>query len=126
MQLKNLGNLQNVLTAFQGVSGGLGAASIFESLNQSAQEFILTSGKLNQSELESIFNNIQWIKTSDKKKQALSGLTQETFENAISTAKLKAANDSWNASQGAAAVGTKGLTAALQGLKTAVLTNPLR
>lgn len=125
MQLKNLGNLQNVLNAFTGVSSIDDAANIFQALNLEAQRYILTSGKLNDSQLEYIASNIAWVKTADDKKKALSGLVEEEFNDALATAQLKAANKGLSTSQVATTTTTTSLTAALQGLKTAVLTNPL-
>lgn len=116
MQLKKIGNLQNVINAFNNSSSS--GVKFFNSLDKATQNYILTSGKLSQSQLKAIENNIEWTITSTGAKVATSGLTAEELKQAV-------ANNTLSTSQTTTTATTTGLTNAFRGLWATLKANPL-
>lgn len=116
MQLKKIGNLQNVINAFNNSSSS--GVKFFNSLDKATQNYILTSGKLSKSQLKAIENNIEWTITSTGAKVATSGLTAEELKQAV-------ANDTLSISQTTTTTTTTGLTTAFKGLWATLKANPI-
>ena len=115
MQLKDLGNLSNVLKSLNGSNN---ISEYFNSLNLSMQQCLLTSGKLTEAQLVSINQNTAWKTGFDGANISLTGLTQKEIETAISTTAL-------SSSQTVATATTTGFSTALKGLWATMLANPL-
>lgn len=126
MELANIGNLQRIVESFNAFDNFdneiLDVVALFNSLDKTTQNYILTSGKLSTSQLELISNNIEWGISSTGAKVSLSGLTKEELEQAIATATLSNA-------QKKATLTTANWSIVLKGLatqfKTLLLTNPV-
>lgn len=115
MQLKDLGNLSNVLKSLNSSNN---ISEYFNSLNLSMQKCVLSSGKLTEAQLLNINQNTVWKLGIDGTNVSLSGLSQKELESALSTTTL-------SASQTTATATTTGLGSALKGLWATMLANPL-
>lgn len=115
MQLKDLGNLSNVL---KNINSSNNIADSFNALDVSMQKCVLTSGKLNVSQLDAINSGTIWKANIDGTMVSVSGLSKSELEAAISTTTL-------STSQATATATTTGFGTALKGLWATMMANPL-
>jgi chromosome segregation ATPase len=115
MQLKDLGNLSNVL---KNINSSNNIADSFNALEVSMQKCVLTSGKLSVVQLDAINSGTIWKTNIDGTMVSVSGLSKTELEAAISTTTL-------SASQTAATATTTGFGTALKGLWATMMANPL-
>lgn len=115
MQLKDLGNLSNVLNKLNSSSN---IVQYFNSLDSSMQKCVITSGNLTKEQLGLIVSGTTFAENAQGIKTTVSGLSKAEFEAAIKTSSLSTA-------QKGAAISTAGFTSALKGLWATMMANPL-
>ncbi len=115
MQLKDLGNLSNVL---KNINSSNNIADSFNALEVSMQKCVLASGKLSVAQLDAINSGTIWKTNIDGTMVSVSGLSKTELEAAISTTTL-------SASQTTATATTTGFGTALKGLWATMMANPL-
>jgi chromosome segregation ATPase len=115
MQLKDLGNLSNVL---KNINSSNNIADSFNALEVSMQKCVLTSGKLSVAQLDAINSGTIWKSNIDGTMVSVSGLSKTELEAAISTTTL-------STSQTTATATTTGFGTALKGLWATMMANPL-
>lgn len=115
MQLKDLGNLSNVL---KNINSSNNIADSFNALEVSMQKCVLTSGKLSVAQLDAINSGTIWKTNIDGTMVSVSGLSKTELEAAISTTTL-------STSQTTATATTTGFGTALKGLWATMMANPL-
>ncbi|GLC79196.1 coiled-coil domain-containing protein [Lacrimispora brassicae] len=115
MQLKDLGNLPNII---ENLNSSSNIADYFNSLNLSMQKCVLTSDKLNQSQLELILAGTVFQENSNGIKATVSGLSKAELEAAVQTT-------SFSTAEKGAAIATSGFSTALKGLWATIAANPL-
>ena len=115
MQLKDLGNLSNVL---KNINSSNNIADSFNALEVSMQKCVLTSGKLSVAQLDAINSGTIWKSNIDGTMVSVSGLSKTELEAAISTTTL-------STSQTTATATTTGFGTAIKGLWATMMANPL-
>ena len=115
MQLKDLGNLSNVI---KNLNSSNNIADSFNSLDLSMQKCVLTSGRLSVAQLNAINSNTIWKTNVDGTIISVAGLSKTELEAAISTSTL-------SSSQTSAIISTNGFSTALKGLWATMMANPL-
>ena len=118
MQLKNLGNLSEVLNSFKVSSAAVG--NTFNSMDLATQKFILSCGKLSETQLAVISGNIEWITTADGAIVSTSGLTKAELDEAVATATLSASQKTATGTTSTLGLAFQGLAAKI-GISTTAL-----